>query len=250
MDNFWLIYSFLDFYRIGNPSDSTLRYLVFDSKFTPYKNLRRLDDKNIKFITIRRRGRNIVDRIEHIPNHLWKEVRVIKADGKGRILKVFEEKTKLNEYGKKIRQIAIKGHGKIKPALLITNDFEIKLEYIIKKYSRRWLVEKEISEQIDFFHLNRVSSSMVIKVDFDFTMTILAHNLYRLFAQNLPGYSHCTDNTIYEKFLYNSGNIEIKLDEIIVKLKKKRNLPLLLTEIKKYSQNQIYWFQNRKVYNG
>jgi len=33
-----------------------------------------------------------------------------------------------------------------------------------------------------------VSSSMVIKVDFDLTISILAHNLYRLFAR----YDHST----------------------------------------------------------
>ena len=43
------------------------------------------------------------------------------------------------------------GHGKIKPALIITNDFELKAEEIIRKYSRRWLIEKSISEQIIFF---------------------------------------------------------------------------------------------------
>jgi hypothetical protein len=68
---------------------------------------------------------------------------------------------------KKIRQVAITGHGKIKPALIIINDFNLKADEIIRKYSRRWLIEKTISEQIEFFHLNRVSSSMVIKVDFE-----------------------------------------------------------------------------------
>jgi len=51
-------------------------------------------------------------------------------------------------------------------------------------------VEKTISEQIEFFHLNRLSSSMVIKVHFDLTMLILAYNLYRLLAPELPGYAH------------------------------------------------------------
>jgi hypothetical protein len=55
----------------------------------------------------------------------------------------------------------------------------------VRKYCRRWLVEKGIAEQIDFFHLNRVSSSMVIKVDFDLIMTVLAHNIYRLLASKL-----------------------------------------------------------------
>ena len=60
---------------------------------------------------------------------------------------------------------------------------------IVRKYAKRWLVEKVISEQIEFFHLNKVSSSMVIKVDFEITMSILSQNIYRLFAFDLERYS-------------------------------------------------------------
>jgi len=43
---------------------------------------------------------------------------------------------------------------------------------------------------------------MVIKVDFDLTMSILAHNIYRLFATDFEGYSHLTSQTVYLKNLY------------------------------------------------
>jgi len=173
------------------------------------------------------------------------------ADGKGRELKVYEEEVLIKDYGKPIRQIAITGHGRIKPALIITNDTGIDIGSLIRKYSRRWLIEKGISEQIEFFHLNRVSSSMVIKVDFDLTMTVLAHNLYRLLAMNLPGYTHNTSETLYEKFLCNSGEVEITDDEIQVKMKKKRNLPALLGEMEKVRDIRIPWMDNKKlVFSG
>lgn len=73
------------------------------------------------------------------------------ADGKGRVLKTYEERILLKEYGKPLRQIAITGHRKIKFALLITNDDEIKQEDFIRKYCHRWIVENGISEQIVFF---------------------------------------------------------------------------------------------------
>jgi hypothetical protein len=43
----------------------------------------------------------------------------------------------LKDYGSELRQIAITGHGKVKPALIITNDFDVKPEIIVRKYSRR-----------------------------------------------------------------------------------------------------------------
>ncbi|MBI3597913.1 MAG: transposase [Nitrospirae bacterium] len=242
-----VVLEFLDFYRAKNPSED-LKYLVFDSKFTAYKNLRKLDEAAIKFITIRRRGKGILTQLENLSPKEWKKLRVMKADGKGRELKVHEEEVLIKDYGQPIRQIAITGQGKIKPALLITNDKEIALESLIRKYSRRWLVEKGISEQVEFFHLNRVSSSMVIKVDFDLTMTVLAHNLYRLLARHLPGYTHNTSETLFEKFLCNSGDIEITDHEIKIMMKKKRNLPALLSEMEKFKDMVIPWLDNKKLF--
>ena len=239
-----VIIEFLDFYKNDNDE---LKYLVFDSKFTTYQNLARLNEKGIKFLTIRRRGKNIVEELDKKPASAWKKIRVAMADGKGRILKVIDENVSLRDYGNKIRQISITGHGRIKPALIITNDFNRTLSEMIRKYTRRWIVEKGISEQIEFFHLNRVSSSMVIKVDFDLTMSILTHNLIRLLAMDLPGYSHSTDFTLFNKFLSMSGGVEIKSDEILVKMKKKRNLPALLTAMEPFQRKAISILGNRKL---
>ena len=242
-----VVLEFLDFYKKDNPPGDDLKYLVFDSKFTNYQNLKKLDNNGIKFVTIRRRGKNLVEQINNIAPANWKKIRVMTADGKGRTLKANDQNVFLKGYDDTIRQIAITGHGKIKPALIITNEFDLKLEAIIRKYSRRWLVEKTIAEQTEFFHLNNISSSMVIKVDFDLTMTILAHNLYRLFAMDLNRCSHFTDIRLYEKFISNSGEITIADDKIEVKMKKKRDLPELLTIMNQYNNINISWLGNKPI---
>lgn len=239
-----VVLEFLDFYRRSGTQD--LAYLVFDSKFTTYENLARLDPE-VKFITIRRRGKQIVADLDALPSSAWKKVRVPAADGKGRTLRVNDSQVFLRDYGKQVRQIAITGHGKIKPALLITNDVERKLECIIRAYARRWLVEKEIAEQIEFFHLNQLSSSVVIKVDFDLTMSILTHNLLRLFAQDLPGYEHQTAPTLYKKFLANAGKVEITSRQVTVMLNKKRTLPHLLTAMTPFQGQKLRLWGNRKM---
>ena len=237
-----VVLEFLDFYHHAGKLD--LAYLVFDSKFTTYENLARLDPE-VKFITIRRRGKNIVDGLAALPGSAWQSVRVPAADGKGRTLRVYDSQVFLRDYGKKIRQVAITGHGKHKPALIITNDFDCAVKHILRAYARRWLVEKEISEQIEFFHLNRVSSSVVIKVDFDLTMSILAHNLLRLFAQDLSGYEHQTAPTLYNKFLANSGVVAITPEQVVVKLNKKRTLPVLLMAMAPFQGHRIRLWGNR-----
>ena len=211
-----VVLEFLDFYKQGENKNDTLKYIIFDSKFTNYENLSKLDDNHVKFITIRRRGKNIVENINNIPKKDWKTIRIEKSGNKKRSIKIHEKKIYLRGYNKKIRQIYITGNGKIKPAIIITNDFDISTNEVVRKYAKRWLVEKVISEQIEFFHLNKVSSSMVIKVDFDLTMSILAHNIYRLFALDLEGYSHMTSQSLYEKFISNSADIKINESQILI----------------------------------
>jgi hypothetical protein len=239
-----VVLEFLDFYRQGTGADKGPKYLVFDSKFTVYQNLDKLNKKQVKFVTIRRRGKNIVQRIEGLPKSSWKTIRVESAGNKKRAVRVFEETAELKGYQDKIRQVVITGNGKIKPAIVITNDFDVPLDQLVRKYAKRWGVEKAISEQINFFHLNNVSSSMVIKVDFDLTMSILTHNIFRLFARDLDRYSHISDQSIYEKFLDNGADIKIAADNIEIKLKKKRNLPLLLQNMKEFEGNKYGWLKN------
>jgi len=250
-----VVLEYVDFYYNSSPSNrNELKYLVFDNKFTNYENLSILDEKGIKFVTIRRRGKNIVEQIQQIEKSSWKRIRVEAAGLKKRTLKIYDAIIRLKGYckqdekqPKQIRQVVITGHGKIKPALVLINDFDIGTEQLVRKYSRRWLVEKGISEQIDFFHLNRLCSSMVIKVDFDLTMSILAHNLYRLFAQDLERYSKQSYQTIYEKFIRNAADVKIGEKAIQVTLKKKRNLPLVLESMNQYSHQEYEWLDNKKL---
>ena len=180
----------------------------------------------------------------------WKTVRVEASGLRKRTLKVREQTVALPGYRdtktgklKTIRQVITTGHGKIKPVVMLTSDFNLTIAAIVRKYSRSRFVEKDISQQTDFFHLGRVSSSTVIKVDFDLSMSILAHNLYRLPALSLDRYRHLTDERIYEKFTVNNGEIEIEPTEIRIDLKKKRKLPLLIDFFKvKYP-----WLNDKNV---
>jgi predicted DNA-binding protein YlxM (UPF0122 family) len=237
------VIEFLDFCR---ESDAPINFLVFDSKTTTYENLGKLNKNSVKFVTIKRRDQNIINYINSIEKKKWSTIRIKQANGKGRTVKIYEENLFVKGYGGELRHIYLTGNGKIKPAIIITNDTKDSASALVRKYSRRWLVEKEISEHIEFFHLNRNSSGIVIKVDFDLTMTILAHNIYRLFAQEMPGHSHCEAGSLYNKFINNAGHVSIDKDNIIVFLKKKRNLPLVLEAMAKFNE-PISWLNNLRI---
>ena len=243
-----VVLEFLDFYYADKTAKHQLKYLVFDSKFTKFENLDKLNQKSIKFVTIRRRGKHLLKKILQIPENKWQKIKIKRENGKSRTIMAYEETTIIKGYNGKIRQIYIKGNGKIKPAIIITNEFDLSLQEIIQKYSRRWLVEKEISEQIDFFHLNRNSSGIVVKVDFDLTMTILAHNIYRLFIMDHHAYYHCDAQTVFDKFISVQGSVDIKDEGIFIKLKRKRTLPIILDQMSWFDDLPIPWFSNKIMF--
>jgi hypothetical protein len=88
---------------------------------------------------------------------------------------------------------------------------------------------------------------MVIKVDFDLTISILAHNLYRLFALELGRYEDLSVQRLYDKFVLNGADIEIADKNIVVQLKKKRDLPLILEVMPKFNQQKYSWLGNKTI---
>jgi transposase len=239
---------FLDFYT--ESMGKNVKYLVFDSKFTTLGNLGRINEKGIKFITIQRRSKSLDEKIEKIQESQWKTAKIEKANNKSRSV-VYSESTTTNQrYGaQSLRQIFLKGRG-IKPSTILTNDFKLKAEDVIRKYSKRWLIETEISEQIHFFHLNRNCSGIVVKVDFDLTMTILAHNLYRLLAYQLPGYSHNKAQTLFDTFIDNYGEVVVGDDAITVKMNRKRALPLLRESIPEVDESYSWLGGKRLIFTA
>jgi hypothetical protein len=239
-----VILEFMDFYH--EATGKKVCYLVFDSKFTTLENLGRINGQGVKFITVQRRSKNLNEKIGMIPDSGWKKAKIEKSNNKSRSVAYHESTTTNKLYGtQELRQIFIKGSS-VKPATIMTNDFKLRAEDVIRRYSRRWLVEGDISEQVHFFHLNRNCSGIVVKVDFDLTMTILAHNLYRILARDLPGFSHNKAATLYEKFIKNSGDIIVGNDAITVKMNRKRHLPLLRESLPE-PDGAYSWIGDKKI---
>ena len=93
---------------------------------------------------------------------------------------------------------------------------------------------------------------MVIKVDFDLAITVLAYNLYRLLALELPpGYRHCTALTLFESLLETGADIQLDPVLCTVSLKKKRNLPALMEALGTDPSEPLPWLGNQRItFNG
>ena len=71
-----------------------------------------------------------------------------------------------------MRQIAVVGLGHEEPTLFITNDEEIKPLGLVEQYAHRLLIENAIAENVDFFHLDALSSAIALQVDLDVMLTL------------------------------------------------------------------------------
>ena len=108
---------------------------------------------------------------------------------------------KLKDVDTKVRQIAIRNIGRDEPTLLITNDLTTPGKDLFARYAERMSIENELDAYISGFHLDALSSGVPLNVDLDTTLTVVAGNLYRLFARDLTRYDTATPDTIWRHFL-------------------------------------------------
>ena len=199
--------------------------VVFDSRFTTYANLSALNQRGIKFITLRRRGKNLIQNVNKLKP--WKRIHIPHAKRKFPNPLVHESIIEIKDYEGTLRQVIIRGNGHEKPVFLITNDFDSPLELVAGNYSRRWRVENAISEAVKFFNLNALSSPILVKVHFDVIMTMIADTFYSMLAKNLRGFEHCDAPKIYRHFIKGKGKIAAKDGNLSVIFPKRAHNPIL-----------------------
>jgi len=217
------ILNFLSFWkRVQKGVSSTF---VFDSKFTTYKHLSELNRQGIMFITLRRRGKNLIENVENLEP--WEKIHIAHDKRKYPNPQVHQSFITLKDYEGDLRQIILRGNGREEPAFLITNDLKTPTERIVSDYARRWRVENVISEAVNFFNLNALSSPILVKVHFDVVMTMIADTLYSMLAHKLRGFEECDARTIYRHFIKSKATIKIKAGEITVTYPRKAHNPIL-----------------------
>jgi hypothetical protein len=199
--------------------------LVFDSKFTEYENLSKLNSQGLRFITLRRRGEGLIEKVNSITE--WKRITIPNPKRKFPHPYVNESTISLRTYDGDVRQVIIRGNGREKPTFLITNDFDTPLDLLVGTYARRWRVENGIGEAVKFFHLNALSSSILTKVHFDVAMTMIADTLYDMLAKQLRGFEDCNAQTIYRHFVQGKGAVNVENGKLNVVYPRRAHNPIL-----------------------
>jgi hypothetical protein len=199
--------------------------LVFDSKFTSYSNLSDLNDEDIRFITLRRRGKRLIEWASKQSS--WKRITISHEKRKYRNPYILEGRTGLRGYDGEVRQVVMRGNGRENPTFLITNDMEMPVEVLVGNYARRWRVENGIAEAVKFFHLNALSSPILVKVHFDVAMTMMADTLYSMLAKKLRGFEDCDAPNIFRHFIRGKGEVSVKNGAVVLTLPRRAHNPIL-----------------------
>jgi transposase len=218
--------------------------VVFDSTLTTHAELAELDGRDIGFITLRRRGGNIIKDIEALPDSAWTPVR-LERPGKHRDVTVTEQQVTLAK--RTFRQLAIHGLGRDQPTLLLTNRRQMTAKQLIERYAKRWLIENQLSAQIRAFHLDALSSQVPLAVDLDTTLSVIADSIYRHFALRLSGYQTATPDTIFRHFIKTPGHLRITSDHVEVHLEPRTRTPVLLDADYHKHTTTVPWWGGRQL---
>ncbi len=220
--------------------------LIFDSKLTTYTNLNQLNRQHVQFITLRRRSPQLVHDLLARPRSAWRRIELEGVSRQYKTPRILDECVTLAGYEGPLRQIAVTELGHEEPTLLLTNQLKRSAPKLIERYARRMLIENNIEDGVDFFHMDALSSAVALKVNCDVQLTLMASSLYRHMAQRIGnGYETAKSRHLFRDFIDATAAIEIDERSIWVRFQKRAHNPLLLAAGYDQTKTPIPWLGNR-----
>lgn len=223
-------------------------WLYFDSKLTTYAELSRLNERGVFFVTIRRRGVSLVRQLRQHPSHDWTAAVIDIPQRRHKKIRYLEETVSLREYEGTARQIAVTGLGREEPTLFLTNNLKASARDVITNYARRNRIEDGLGTNVNFFHLDCLSSEVRLNVDLDVTLTVIANGCYHWLARQLKGFEKAKPKQLYRKFIETGGEIEVASNRrLLITFDRRSHNPLLREAALDKDCPPIPWLKNYRV---
>jgi hypothetical protein len=240
------ILRFVDFWkqRTGRLPEE----LIFDSKLTTYANLDKLNRMGIHFITLRRRSQKLLDEIARTPRSAWRRIELESVSRAYKTPRVLDRRIKLNDYDGPLRQLTIAELGHEEPTLLLTNQLNRSASHLIGRYAQRMLIENNIEDGVEFFHMDALSSAVAMKISCDLQLTLMASSLYRLLAVRIGhGYESAKSRHLFRDFIDATAGIAIDEDELVVRFQRRAHNPLLLAAGFDQADIAVPWLGGKRL---
>jgi hypothetical protein len=199
--------AFCDHWKAVSGADPHM--LVKDQKVTTQHVLAELDDRGVKFLTLRMRSPTLI----HIEGLTSADYKTISLDRSGRFNRPpgARRAHPALEVPRPLWQVIVTGLGREAPTVIITNDHDSTAKALIRRYARPMTTEQRLAEIIAAFHADALSSTVNLNVDLDITLDItlcvLAQALTAALRQRLPGHANVTPDVLQRRFLETPGTI-------------------------------------------
>lgn len=237
---------FVEYWKALTGSDPS--WLYFDSKVTTYAELNQLNERDIQFVTIRRRGASVVRRLLRLPARAWTKTMIDTPQRCHQQIRYIDEQVHLPDYAEPMRQVALLGLGREQPTLLISNNEEETARNLLIRYAGRNRVEDGLGSCVNFFHLDCLSSEVRLNVDLDAALTVLAHGCYRWLGGQLKGYENAQPKQLYRRFVETAGTVAVAADRLVVTLDRRSHNPILREAALDAELIAVPWLAKRKIH--
>jgi transposase len=222
--------------------------VIFDSRLTTYANLNRLNNKDVHFITLRRRSPALLQAVEKAVPSAWRRVELEGVSRHYRTPRVLDQQVQLQDYEGPIRQLLITDLGHEEPTVLLTNQLKRSAAKLIGRYAQRMLIENRIEDGIDFFHMDALSSAVALHITCDLQLTLMASGLYRLLGARIGnGYEVAKSRHLFRDFIDATATIRLTEQEVVVRFQRRAHNPLLLAAGFGETNVAIPWLGNKRL---
>jgi hypothetical protein len=238
------VIAFCDHWKAVSGADP--RMLVMDQQVTTQPVLGELDERGVKFLTLRMRSPALLKQINTLTG---KDFTTITLDRPGRFNrpKVHDAAgVRLTGYPGAVRQLIVTGLGREAATVIITNDDDSTAKALITRYAKRMTIEQRLAEIIQAFHADALSSTVNLNVDLDIMLCVLAQALTAALRQRLPGYAGVTPDVIQRRFIDTPGTITTTQDTITVRLDRRAYTPVL-RQADLPNDTPVPWWGNRTI---
>jgi len=139
--------------------------------------------------------------------------------------------------------------GHEQPTLLLTNQLKRSASHLIGRYAQRMLIENNIEDGIDFFHMDALSSAVAMKVNCNLQLTLMASSLYRLLAVRIGhGYEIAKSRHLFRDLINASAVVTIEEQAIVVRFQRRAHNPLLVAAGLDGTNVVIPWLGRKRLW--
>jgi transposase-like protein len=240
------VIAFCDHWKAVSGSDPKM--LIMDQKVTTQAVLGELDERGVKFATLRMRSPGLMNYINGLTSKDYKTVALDRPGRHSRPQVAESSAVKLTSYPGTVRQLVVTGLGRDAPTVIITNDHGITAKALIRQYARRMTIEQRLAEIIQAFCADALSSTVNLNVDLDVVLCVLAQALLAAFRTRLGGgYAAATPDTLQRRFPDSSGTIISDGDTITVRIDRRAYSPVL-RQATLPADTTVPWWHGRRLH--